>query len=408
MFKSLKKLNPLKKTGPLRSSGPPGLDGANEQSRPSRGQEGMNPGPLSSDAISATDPENEVLDSIRETDSYGIKILYNPSSAILDIVFVHGLTGSAFSTWFHEDSSKHWPRDLVKNDISDARVMTFGYDADVARFWGQAAQDGISGYANDLLGKLARKRQRVDNRKIVFVAHSLGGLVTQRALTISRESRFPHLQGIEACTVGICFLGTPHHGADLAKWGSILTNIVNIAKPANSAPVRLLERDSEMLRDVQDGFHNLLEKRKDEGAKIRITCFYETLPLVRLLVVPKDSAVISGELSYPIRANHIDMTKFSSREAPGYEDVIGEIQRLASDDSNYTHLRRRQTTQPNLATEAEHHRRSTPSLPEDTPGNSISNYGSGTINANTSEGTQNNNTGSGKQYIGQNQYFKED
>jgi len=102
------------------------------------------------------------------------------------------------------------------------------------------------------------------------------------------------------------------------------------------------------------------------------------------------------------------MTKFSSLEAPGYEDVIGEIQRLASDDSNYTHLRHRQTTQPNLATEAEHHRRSTPSLPEDTPGNSISNYGSGTINANTSEGTQNNNTGSGKQYIGQNQYFKED
>lgn len=140
---------------------------------------------------------------------------------------------------------------------------------------------------------------------IVFVAHSLGGLVTQRALTISRESRFPHLQGIEACTVGICFLGTPHHGADLAKWGRILTNIVNIAKPANSAPVRLLERDSEMLRDVQDGFHNLLEKRKDEGSKIRITCFYETLPLVRLLVVPKESAVISGELSYPIRANHI-------------------------------------------------------------------------------------------------------
>jgi hypothetical protein len=69
--------------------------------------------------------------------------------------------------------------------------------------------------------------------------------------------------------------------------------------------VKLLERDSEMLRDVQDDFHNLLEKRKDEGAKIKITCFYETLPLFRVLVVPIDSAVISGELSYPIRANHI-------------------------------------------------------------------------------------------------------
>jgi hypothetical protein len=60
-----------------------------------------------------------------------------------------------------------------------------------------------------------------------------------------------------------------------------------------------------MLRDVQDGFHNLLEKRKDERKKIQITCFYETLPLVRFIVVPKESAIISGELSYPIRSNHV-------------------------------------------------------------------------------------------------------
>lgn len=59
-----------------------------------------------------------------------------------------------------------------------------------------------------------------------------------------------------------------------------------------------------MLGEVQDGFHNLLEKRKEEGAKIGIVCFYETLPLVRFLVVPKESAVISGELDFPLRANH--------------------------------------------------------------------------------------------------------
>ena len=135
--------------------------------------------------------------------------------------------------------------------------------------------------------------------------HSLGGLLTQRALTISRESRFRHLQDIEACTVGICFLGTPHHGADLAIWGHVLANVISAAKPANSAPVKLLERGSEMLRDVQDGFHNLLEKRKDERKKIQVTCFYETLPLIRVIVVPKESAVISGELSYPIRSNHV-------------------------------------------------------------------------------------------------------
>lgn len=106
-------------------------------------------------------PENSSIDRIGEKDSYGIKVLHSPPSAVLDVVFVHGLTGSAYSTWLHKGSGKHWPRDLIKNDIKDARIMTFGYDADVAHLWGQAAQDGIFGYANDLLGKLARKRKSV-------------------------------------------------------------------------------------------------------------------------------------------------------------------------------------------------------------------------------------------------------
>lgn len=46
-----------------------------------------------------------------------------------------------------------------------------------------------------------------------------------------------------------------------------------------------------------------------------------------------------------------------------------------------------------------------PSSRADTQGNSVNNYGCGTMNANTGVGTQNNNTGSGKQFIGDRQYF---
>jgi hypothetical protein len=64
---------------------------------------------------------------------------------------------------------------------------------------------------------------------------------------------------------------------------------------------------------VQDDFHNVLEKRKEEKSKIEITCFYESLPVVRSFIVPKESATISGELNYPIRANHIVSTVCSRR-----------------------------------------------------------------------------------------------
>ncbi len=105
--------------------------------------------------------------------------------------------------------------------------------------------------------------------------------------------------------MGICFLGTPHHGVDDARWIAILTDIVNILKPVNRDIVKLLRQGSPMLVDVQDSFHNVLEKRKQEGLGIDITCFYELLPVARSCVVPKESAVIPGELHYPIHANHM-------------------------------------------------------------------------------------------------------
>ena len=120
----------------------------------------------------------------------------------------------------------------------------------------------------------------------------------------------------------MCFLGTPHHGAGLADWCAILANIANVAKPANVAPVNVLKRDSEILRDIQDSFHNVLEKRKEERVNIGLVCFYETLPYIRFLIVPKGSAVISGELNYPIHANHIvsalEATSVYHRHTEGY------------------------------------------------------------------------------------------
>lgn len=103
------------------------------------------------------------VDHISEDDSYGIRVLHDPKpAAIVDIVFIHGLTGNSFRTWFHEPSGIHWPGDLLKEDLPDARVMTFGYDADVAHLVKHAALESISGYSNDLLASLAGIRQGVE------------------------------------------------------------------------------------------------------------------------------------------------------------------------------------------------------------------------------------------------------
>ncbi|SLM41431.1 P-loop containing nucleoside triphosphate hydrolase, partial [Lasallia pustulata] len=137
-----------------------------------------------------------------------------------------------------------------------------------------------------------------------------------------------HLQQISSCTIGIVFLGTPHHGADLAAWAKFGSTIAKTIKHVNSDIVSVLKPGSEMLARVQDGFHGLLRLRMNEESEIAVTCFFEelSLPLVGK-VVEMESAILPGYASYGIHANHMDMTKFDNKDNAGYESVLGELRR---------------------------------------------------------------------------------
>lgn len=71
-----------------------------------------------------------------------------------------------------------WPRDSVPQRCPDARVLTWGYDTHVTRFFGGASCKGtVLSHAKDLLFSLARSREQP--RPLMFVAHSLGGIVVK-------------------------------------------------------------------------------------------------------------------------------------------------------------------------------------------------------------------------------------
>ena len=222
-------------------------------------------------------------DAIGPGTHYGIEVLYDPSEdgkqAIIDIVFVHGLTGNSYNTWLHKETGIHWPNALLKQDIPDARILTFGYDADVVNVWNPASSSRLSNHAENLVGDLVGKREETDteSRKLLFIAHSLGGLVIELALTCSRNAVENHLRQIEQHTTGIVFLGVPHSGSDLASSTEFLTQILRLLKQANTDIVGVLKPGSEMLRVTEKNFHNNLRLRKDENSEISITCFYEEL-----------------------------------------------------------------------------------------------------------------------------------
>lgn len=102
----------------------------------------------------------------------------------------------------------------------------------------------------------------------------------------SRQRPEKHLKDVLASTRGIVFLGTPHHGAGLARWAEMLAKSIGLIKQTNSTIVTVLKSDSEVLARVQDSFHTMIRALKDEGIQdIKITCCYEELPLPGLGLV---------------------------------------------------------------------------------------------------------------------------
>lgn len=99
--------------------------------------------------------------------------------------------------------------------------MTFGYDTNPRHFaQGQDSKNTVQDHARELLHQL--RDLRPDDmgrpRPLVFIAHSLGGLVVREALILCcvRQEDLPNsrFDDIFRSTSAIMFFGTPHRGAD--------------------------------------------------------------------------------------------------------------------------------------------------------------------------------------------------
>lgn len=108
-------------------------------------------------------------------------------------------------------------------------------------------------------------------------------------MVTSKQRTERHLQNILRWTRGIAFLGTPHHGAGLARWAELLSRSIGVVKQTNPEIVEVLRRDSEVLARIQESFHTIVMTRSKEGQPIEISCFYEELPLLGVGLVGQTS-----------------------------------------------------------------------------------------------------------------------
>ena len=79
---------------------------------------------------------------------------------MVDIVAVHGVNGDSLKTWTSEESSILWLNDarMLPKVLKNARILTWGYNANITAFWGSTSSDRILQHAQTLVTQLEADR----------------------------------------------------------------------------------------------------------------------------------------------------------------------------------------------------------------------------------------------------------
>jgi triacylglycerol esterase/lipase EstA (alpha/beta hydrolase family) len=145
-----------------------------------------------------------------------IKVAGWSAGVRLNVVFVHGLGGSAYSTWRRSKSgSNFWPEWLAR-DIPGVAAWTLSYEAAPTNWIGIAMpiQDRAKNVLESLLGC-----RELRGAPLVFVCHSLGGLVVKQVVRAAdgRRAYSTEAQAFLKMVKGIVFVATPHTGSMQAR-----------------------------------------------------------------------------------------------------------------------------------------------------------------------------------------------
>ncbi|EEU47036.1 uncharacterized protein NECHADRAFT_78055 [Fusarium vanettenii 77-13-4] len=216
---------------------------------------------------------------------YGITEFFEgfPNNCRADIVFVHGLTGNSDTTWRHENADLPWPEELLARDIRNCKILKYDYNISNINGLGK----DLARLAADLLNELVNwRRDNKSERPIIFVAHSLGGLLVKRLLPESQSRSAPY--NIGALTRGVIFLGTPQRVSRLQEHGhkilqALRGNRANRLEP-NVELRAIFQPTSDVLDKTHSSFMDWLAQRNEDPLKptVHIASLYEKLPTMKL------------------------------------------------------------------------------------------------------------------------------
>lgn len=99
-----------------------------------------------------------------------------------------------------------WPGDLLPKQCPNSRILMFGYDSKITKYAaGAINQNSILSHSKDLLFALCR--ERMPNRPLIFVAHSLGGIIVKEVSQSQLSAKNSHINFLPPDARTIIYVG---------------------------------------------------------------------------------------------------------------------------------------------------------------------------------------------------------
>lgn len=293
------------------------------------------------DSISRAPTKDSDTDDVASSSAHESQRNSRSEAPSLDVVFVHGLRGGPFKSWrLSEDKSStksglvekideeagkqgtFWPGEWLRTDFPHARLFSLKYKTNLTQWSGATLP--LQEVSSMLLEKLLDAG--IGNRPVVFVTHSMGGLVVKQMLYQAKEENNDDLVNN---AIGLVFYSCPHFGSKLAdmpwRMGLVLRPAPTIGELRSGSP-RLVE--------LNDYYRNLHKR-----GLLEVLSFCETkvTPIVegyggwafRMEIVPIESAYPGfGELVVLESTDHVNSCKPVSRNDPSYKETLDFLKKL--------------------------------------------------------------------------------
>ena len=214
----------------------------------------------------------------------------------VEIIFLHGLQlgeykDAYWKTWQSRDGSTCWPTTWLSSKFPNARILSLSYDSS-ARKTAKTGNLDPTALGENLMNNLVSTQVRVGQTgcPIVFVCHSLGGLIVKEIVVGAANSTNKDLQNLVKNIKAFFFYATPHQGSRLVEFG-MMTKHLHVVLSDSVEYLQVLDKKRTRM-DAK--FHEQANKFNNEW-KFYVVAETKETKVVSFAITPciKDSVFLS-------------------------------------------------------------------------------------------------------------------